>query len=114
MINREVEILNEMHRIISSVDKFEFDSFEYEYKLNKSEGWVSLKLVYKLGELIVSQNDFELINENLLEELSENLHLIMSSKTGGEWTRLILSSKDGKLKTKFSYQEQLLTGSMFE
>lgn len=108
MINEEIETINKIYEVISIVDIVEFNSFEYVYKINEKEGWASMGLVYKLNDTIVSQNDFDILNENLLESLSERLRSIMFNKTGGEWRKFVLSFQDNKIKTKFEYNEQYI------
>lgn len=72
------------------------------------EDWASMGLVYKLNDTVVSQNYFDILNENLLESLSERLHSIMFNKTGGQWRKFVLSFQDNKIKTKFEYNEQYI------
>lgn len=108
MINEEIETINKIYEVISIVDIVEFNSFEYVYKINEKEDWASMGLVYKLNDTVVSQNDFDILNENLLESLSERLRSIMFNKTGGKWKKFVLSFQDNKIKTKFEYNEQCI------
>ena len=108
MINEEIETINKIYEVISIVDIVEFNSFEYVYKINEKEGWANMGLVYKLNDTVVSQNYFDILNENLLESLSERLRSIMFNKTGGQWRKFVLSFQDNKIKTKFEYNEQYI------
>lgn len=89
MINEEVKIIHRIYESVMKMDKYKYNSFEYEYVLNKDEGWVSMGLIYKLNNSIVLQNDFKYVDSDLLEELNEQLKITMFKHTGGEWTKFI-------------------------
>ena len=109
MVNEEVKILNRIYNIISNINGFSFDSFEYVYKLNDNEAWSSMELIYRLENNIVSKNDFDILDSYMLEDLSEELRSIMFSKTGGKWTKFILNFNDSEVTTRFEYGEQSLS-----
>ncbi|MFZ7158983.1 hypothetical protein ACLSZ7_08235 [Avibacterium gallinarum] len=106
MIEKELTILNKIYDIIYNGCTKNFDSFEYIYKINKIENWESMRVVYLENGNIISQNDFEYINEESLEYLTKELHIIMFNRTGGEWTKMTLSFMNNQVNTKFSYENQ--------
>lgn len=101
MINHQIEILEELCRLLVESSNIDYDTLSLTYTFNPQEGWSEVRIKQTKDNQNYSVNHF---NSNKCEYLCTLLHDEMQNHTGGDWRKFILTlDKNHEVKTEFSY-----------
>ncbi|MCT9979478.1 hypothetical protein M2R48_14165 [Acinetobacter sp. I-MWF] len=106
MMEAQVNILNELAKILHYSSGSLYDSAHLEYKFNPDEGWRSISMWYENeGKTLPPKQDDA--DQKNIDQMCKQLHDEMQSHTGGDWRKFILTiDEQGKAKTQFIYEIQ--------
>ena len=100
MINQQVNLLKEIYEeACNQLNGKPFSKFNYTF--NNKEGWERYGIYFfdNGKSVLIEDADYKKI-----ANLSQHLHDIMESQTGGDWREFIMYMQDdGDLKTQFNY-----------
>ena len=100
MINQQVNLLKEIYEeACNQLNGKPFSKFNYTF--NNKESWERYGIYFfdNGKSVLIEDADYKKI-----ANLSQNLHDIMESQTGGDWREFIMYMQDdGELKTQFNY-----------
>ena len=104
MSETQVNILNELAKILHYSSGSLYDSAHLEYKFNPDEGWRSISMWYENeGKTLPPKQDDT--DQKNIDQMCKQLHDEMQSHTGGDWRKFILTiDEQGKAKTQFIYE----------
>lgn len=106
MMEKQIEILNQLTNIISDEANKDYDSVTYKGIINVEEGWLDSGFSFIRNGQKVSTALSEKGEDNIFA-LVFRLHQEMKTHTGGEWMAFTLTiAEDGKVKTHFEYPEK--------
>lgn len=103
-IEQQVEILSELVQIMHDSADGAYDSLccEFDYEVYE-DGW-SVGYKYAFVHDGVSVSEILADPDRRVSDLVKQLHQVMQSHTGGDWSKFLLSvDGEGRANTKFTY-----------